>query len=120
MLKNVLLFISLSLLNVSTVKACPSPQECVSTPFENQAALKLGQQVLALSHVLQNPQQENALQAVTELGHDQRYYIMVRGWLTYQLQADLSIANAAQEQTSEQITARIRFLKKAIRAIDLE
>ena len=84
------------------------------------AALKLGQQVLALNHALQNPQQANALQAVTELGHDQRYYIMVRGWLAYQLQADLSIANAAQEQTSDKIKTRIYFLKKAIRAIDLE
>jgi hypothetical protein len=45
---------------------------------------------------------------------------MVRGWLAYQLQADRSIAAASRGQVPEQVTARIRFLEQAIRAIDLE
>ena len=114
MLKTSLILIALSLFNIGMPQASPTLNK------EDQAALKLGQQVLALNYALQNPQQEKSLQAVTELGNDQHYYIMVRGWLAYQLQADISIANAAQKQTSEQIKTRIDFLKKAIRAVDLE
>jgi len=49
-----------------------------------------------------------------------RYYVMVRGWLSLQLQGDLSIAAAKQGEVSPKIEARIEFLERAIRAIDLE
>ena len=60
------------------------------------------------------------MDAVTDLGHDQRYYIMVRGWLSYQLQGDTSILDADAERTNQHIEDRIRFLQQSIRILDLE
>ena len=60
------------------------------------------------------------MQAITELGHDQRYYIKLRGWLLMQLQADQNIAEANKQDVSESILKRIDFIKSAIRRIDLE
>ena len=87
---------------------------------EDQAALDLGRKVLAVKEALRNPGTPNALQAVTDVGLDQRYYTMVRGWLAYQLQGDMSILDAGREGAPEGIRERVEFLKAAIRAIDLE
>ena len=87
---------------------------------EDLAAMELGRKVLAVRQALQTPGSANAMQAVTDLGHDQRYYVMVRGWLTAQLEGDRSILAAAGEQTPREVMERIAFLEKAIRAIDLE
>ena len=106
----------------------PSPKEgdaaITSAPVllgaTGQTALELGRKVLAVREAIQNPGMPNAMQAVTDLGHDQRYYVMVRGWLLYQLQGDMSILDANKGQTRDEIKTRINFLEKAIRAIDLE
>jgi hypothetical protein len=60
------------------------------------------------------------MQAVTDLGHDLRYYVMVRGWLTCQFEGEKSILAAAGERTPHEVREPITFLEKAIRAIDLE
>ena len=83
-------------------------------------ATQLGYRVAAINAALQNPAAPGAMQAITDLGHDQRYYVMVRGWLMYQLQGDMSILEARQEQTPDTIRARVDFIQQAIRAIDLE
>ena len=83
-------------------------------------AMELGYKVSAINAALQNPVTPGAMQTITELGHDQRYYVMVRGWLMYQLQGDMSILQASQGQEQENIRARIDFIQRAIRAIDLE
>ncbi len=83
-------------------------------------AMELGYKVAAINEALQNPGTPGALQAITNLGHDQRYYVMVRGWLMYQLQGDMSIMQATQAQQQPAIRARIDFIQQAIRAIDLE
>ena len=90
------------------------------TEMEDQAALELGYRVQAVREAIQHPESPHALEAVTDLGRDQRYYMMVRGWLAYQRQGDMSIAAASRGQTPEPVRARIRFLDQAIRAIDLE
>jgi len=87
---------------------------------DDQAAMELGRKVLAVREAIHNPRGPNAMQAVTELGRDQRYYVMVRGWLSYQLAGDRSILDAARGQTPDEVMKRIHFLEKAIRAIDLE
>jgi hypothetical protein len=87
---------------------------------EDQVALDLGHKVLAVSRAIENHTAPNAMHAVTNLGHDQRYYVLVRGWLSYQLQGDISILDANKERTSDQVKERISFLKEAIRALDLE
>lgn len=81
-------------------------------------ALKLGKQILAIQDALNNPTDPNSIHKVTALGWDQRYYVMVRGWLVQRLQADQSAYTGSQAQTN--LGERIEFLKLAIRAIDLE
>jgi hypothetical protein len=87
---------------------------------DDQSAMELGRKVLAVREALQNPRGLNAMQAVTDLGQDQRYYVMVRGWLAYQLEGDRGILDAAGGQARAAVTERIHFLEQAIRAIDLE
>jgi len=87
---------------------------------DDQAALELGHKVQAIQRVLRNPKAPDALKAVTELGHDSRFYVMVRGWLREQLAGDQSILDANKGQASKEVMDRISFLQKAIRAIDLE
>jgi len=88
--------------------------------MEERDVMELGYRVEAVREAIQNPEAPRALQAITDLGHDQRYYVMVRGWLAYQRQGDMSIVAASSGQAPEHIRARIRFLDRAIRAIDLE
>ena len=90
------------------------------TEMDDQAALELGYRVQAAREAIQHPEAPHALEAITELGRDQRYYVMVRGWLAYQRQGDMSIVAASRGQAPEPVRARIRFLDQAIRAIDLE
>ena len=94
----------------------------ISTASEltDAEAMELGYRVSAINEALQNSAAPGALQAITDLGHDQRYYIMVRGWLMYQLQGDMSILQASQGQAHDTIRARVDFIQQAIRAIDLE
>jgi hypothetical protein len=96
------------------------PAAHADTVTDELAAMELGRKVLAVRQAIQTPGQANAMQAVTDLGHDQRYYVMVRGWLACQLEGDRSILAAAGEQTPQEVRDRISFLEKAIRAIDLE
>jgi hypothetical protein len=91
-----------------------------SVMMQDQDALELGYRVQTVRAAIQNPEAPNALEAITDLGHDQRYYVMVRGWLAWQLQGDMSIVAASRGQAPEHISTRIRFLNQAIRAIDLE
>ena len=88
--------------------------------MDEQEAMLLGRRVQAVREAIQHPDTPGALQTITDLGHDQRYYVMVRGWLSWQLQGDMSIADASKGQTPAAVEARIRFLQEVIRAIDLE
>jgi hypothetical protein len=92
-----------------------------AAPSQTDAhALWLGKQVLAIAEVLRDPQGPEAMAAVVALGHDSRYYLMVRGWLRMQLEADTSILQASGGDASPRIVQRVAFLRKAIRAVDLE
>lgn len=86
----------------------------------DEHALWLGHRVLAIAAAIRNPDAPGAMKAVLDLGLDARYYVMVRGWLAMQLRGDMSILQALNGDMSPQIAARIEFLQKAIRAIDLE
>ena len=76
--------------------------------------------MLAVKAAIQDPASPEAMTAILELGHDSRYYVMTRGWLSLQLQGDLSIMDANQGDASPEIVERIELLREAIRAIDLE
>jgi hypothetical protein len=86
----------------------------------DQEMLELGRKVIALQVAIRDPTARSALAAVTDLGLDSRYYVMVRGWLSIQLEGDLSIASARGDAVPAEVQARIEFLRRAIRAIDLE
>jgi len=105
---------------VFIVVALLSGTVCTAAELTEAAAMELGYKIAAVNEALQNPGAPGALQAVTNLGHDQRYYVMVRGWLTYQLQGDMSILQATQAQQQPAISARVEFIQQAIRALDLE
>jgi len=94
--------------------------EPVDPSRAEEHALWLGHRVLAIAAAIRNPDAPDAMGAVLELGLDSRYYVMVRGWLVMQLRGDLSISQARNGDVSPQIAARIAFLEKAIRSIDLE
>ena len=96
--------------------------DCLDEPggMDDRDVLELGYRVAAVREAIQNPAAPHALQAITDLGHDQRYYVMVRGWLAYQRQGDMSIVAASSGQAPQHIQERIRFLDRAIRAIDLD
>jgi hypothetical protein len=94
--------------------------EPVDPSRTDRHALWLGHRVLAIDAAIRSPDAPDAMGAVLELGLDSRYYVMVRGWLVMQLRSDMSISQARNGDVSPQIAARIAFLKKAIRAIDLE
>ena len=87
---------------------------------DNHAATELGRKVLDLQEAIRRPAAPSAMAAVTALGFDSRYYVMVRGWLSQQLEGDISILEANKERTPREVKERIEFLKKAIRTIDLE
>jgi hypothetical protein len=92
-----------------------------STASEDQENPEiLGQKILAIQHAIANPNLPDSMPAILAIGHDSRYYVMIRGWLAEKLRGDQSIATAMADETSPELERRIQFLKKAIRAIDLE
>ena len=97
------------------VMACVCGRVAAMTDDE---ALELGYRVAAVKEALQDPAVPGAMQAITALGHDQRYYVMVRGWLMYQLQGDRSLLESNPDQP--ELRLRVDFMERAIRAIDLE
>ena len=86
----------------------------------DQDACGLGERVLAVRAGLEDPGAPGAMRAIVELGTDSRYYVMVRGWLAMQLQADLGIVEASRGNAPASVAGRVEFLQQAIRAIDLE
>jgi len=96
------------------------PQASCLLSSEDQVALELGRKVSAVAEALKDPGKPGAMQAIVELGLDQRYYGLVRGWLSQQLRGDLSIRDASGERTPDLVGKRIEFLEKTIRTIDLE
>jgi hypothetical protein len=86
----------------------------------DRQVLNLGYRILAVQDAIANPETPGAMQAILELGHDSRYYVMVRGWLELQLRADSSILAASRGDAPPNIVRRVALLQKAIRALDLE
>ena len=91
-----------------------------ASDMTDTGAMELGYKVAAIREALQDPGAPGSMRAITDLGYDQRYYVMVRGWLMYQLQADMSLLQTARERNQDALRMRIAFIRQAIRAIDLE
>mmetsp|Transcript_5113 Transcript_5113/g.9393 ORF Transcript_5113/g.9393 Transcript_5113/m.9393 type:complete len:119 (+) Transcript_5113:59-415(+) len=108
-----------SFLDATGKKAADEPGS-VNNDDDDSKALLVGKQILAISAILEDPNTPNALNTVVELGTDSRYYVLCRGWLNEMLRLDQSILDARSDDPSPKISSRVDFLKKAIRAIDLE
>lgn len=93
--------------------------QSTASDFQEKSEI-LGQKILAVQQAIDNPDLPDSMPAILDLGHDSRYYVLVRGWLAEKLRGDQSIATAMTGETPAELERRIRFLKKAIRAIDLE
>ena len=88
---------------------------------EDQDAIQLGREVLAIQKAIAHPDDPSSIDAVKKLGLITAHYSMVRGWLVQELNGAESIKSAQKpDSRTPEIDARIAFLKKAIRAIDLE
>lgn len=83
---------------------------------------QLGVKVNAVRQALETPDEPGAMEAVTALGRDSRYYTMVRGWLVQELKNAESQREATRDNPEriEKMDTKIAFLQEAIRRIDLE
>ncbi len=106
------------LLALSAVGGLALAEETMELSSHDQEALQLGRRVLAVKAAIRNPETPEALSAILDLGRDSRYFVMVRGWLSMQLQGDLSIVDTGAAPPA--IVERVEFLENAIRALDLE
>ena len=104
---------------VAAVVMCCALQVKAGTGCDSEAG-ELGSLVLDVHAAIANPEAPEAMDAITRLGTDSRYYTMVRGWLSQKLAGDRSILEASGDNASPEIVARVEFLERAIRAIDLE
>lgn len=95
-------------------------QDLTTSDVDSVEALRVGQLILTIRDIIDNPGLPDAMETIVELGTDSRYYVLVRGWLREQLQADESILDATKHNAPTNIIERVAFLNQAIRFIDLE
>jgi len=98
----------------------PARQMPAASDVSVAEAERLGQGILDIQYALDNPDAPDALNAVTRLGHDSRYYVLVRGWLVQELQGLQSISASGAAEIRANQRAKLDFVQQAIRAIDLE
>ncbi len=87
---------------------------------EKVEAIRLGEWVMAAGAAISDPAIPGAMDAITRLGHDSRYYTMTRGWLVQVLQGNQSVLDAGEAGSRPALEARQEFLRRALRAIDLD
>lgn len=93
---------------------------CCSNP-ETTEDVRVGQMVEQVSHAIKHPDTDNAFETITQAGTDSRYYVMIRGWLMQELSGVQSQLNATRDDTKKAaFQARVDFLQRAVRRIDLE
>jgi hypothetical protein len=87
-------------------------------PGDGQAGRMLQQ----LQQAIEQPELEISQQVVVRYGSDQRYYLMIRGWLNERLQGLESQLGTQGDNTErvQQLQVRIEALRGLIRRIDLE
>lgn len=90
----------------------------------DEEAMVLGRQVLAVKQALENPEAPESMAAVTALGQDSRYYVMVRGWVVQHIQMAESFRGTSEYKQSPdrqlEVEKKISAYQKLLRMIDLE
>ena len=96
-----------------------SPAHAGGNAAESEAC-KLGADIIKVAEAIRDPSREGALAEITTLGTDSRYYVLVRGWLKQQIDADRSILSTGSGASREDLANRVAQLERAVRLIDLE
>lgn len=87
----------------------------------NNEVYALGEMVQKLQVALMPPFDALSLQTIQYYGTDTRYYTMIRGWLSQELQGVESQLGASQDaQDMSRLQKKSDFLQQAIVLIDLE
>lgn len=77
--------------------------------------------ITQIKQALLAPEKEASLQTIAKYGTDTRYYVIIRGWLKEELAGAQSQLEATKEEKIRiSVEKKVKFLKKAIRRIDLE
>lgn len=81
----------------------------------------IGVMVKSIQAALFEPEKSKSFTVIVAYGHDSRYYVMIRGWVTQELQSTESqLSCITNEETKRKLMIRDEFLKRVIRNIDLE
>ncbi|TBW49839.1 hypothetical protein EZI54_19195 [Marinobacter halodurans] len=84
-------------------------------------AERIGHMVQAVDAAIDRPADPESLDTLVRYGTDSRYYIMIRGWLSQELEGVESQYEASRNpERRQRLQARADFLRQAIRRIDLE
>lgn len=93
---------------------------CCNNP-ESTEDIRVGQMVEQVSYAIKHPDSESAFETITQAGTDSRHYVMIRGWLMQELSGVQSQLNATRDDTKKAaFQARVDFLQRVVRRIDLE
>jgi hypothetical protein len=87
---------------------------------EDQRALRIGREVLAVRKAIKNYDSPDAAKAIRDAGTITANYVMVRGWLSEELRTATHMAEVRKGKAREESQKKAAFLKRAIRSIDLE
>ncbi|MCG8583640.1 MAG: hypothetical protein MI757_02915 [Pirellulales bacterium] len=87
---------------------------------EDQEALRVGRQVLAIRKAIKNYESPKSLEAIADAGTITANYVWVRGWLNEELRGVNSVIMVNKGEARKKLQAKAEFLKRAIRRIDLE
>ncbi|NRD75829.1 hypothetical protein HQQ94_21940 [Shewanella sp. VB17] len=115
------LLLSMALILGSTHLSIAAQQDCDTT----NTTYLTGIMIEEISIALDNPDLSSSLITIMKYGTDSRYYVMIRGWLTQELngvQSQLDAIGEKQQDSEhkQKFTEKVYFLKQAIRRIDLE
>lgn len=109
---------------VFSAYAVDKSKNTVNLSEVDKQAMELGRKVLKVKEALKNPDKKESFEAIKSLGHDSRYYVLVRGWLTQHIHMTESYKGTSKYKSSKdykkKIDARQLALQKMLRAIDLE
>ncbi len=89
--------------------------------LEEDDICQIGLMVKSIQGALDNPVNNDSFETVIKYGHDSRYYNMISGWLKSELDGITNQHETTKEEALRQKhIIKIDFIKKSIRAIDLE
>ena len=82
---------------------------------------QIGEMVIAVNAAIDAPDQSESMETIARYGTDSRYYVMIRGWLSQELNGVQSQLGAAPDHSNRaELQQKSDFLQASIRRIDLE